>query len=431
MRKNFIKLSLRSSVIRVLGMAISLAVAVILARLLGAEGYGIYAFSISVVMLISSPLQAGLSTLVVRETTKLSYQALWSELAGLIRWCLRSLSILTLIGLVCSICLAYYFVNTNRYNDAVMSFISFLLVPLIIMGGVRGGLLRGLGYTQWSQIVEQLLTPVLFITFIIVANTLLSQGDLEPYHILLLQLSALIVSILVSTAVIKGIKPKELIFSQPSSKHLQHWKVSVIPLSLIGSVQFLNKNADILMLGALSQATNVGTYKVAMQCAMMLGFFLQTVNMVAGPTFARLYSAKSMDELQRFISFCTRLIFFVSLPIMIVIYVFSKDILLLIFGVEYISASTPLRILIIGHLINAAMGSVVSLLNMTGHEKDTLKGISVAVLLNILLNALLIPRLGGEGAAIATTITFFVWNTLLWLKVKQRLGIDSSIFARR
>jgi O-antigen/teichoic acid export membrane protein len=72
------------------------------------------------------------------------------------------------------------------------------------------------------------------------------------------------------------------------------------------------------------------------------------------------------------------------------------------------------------------MGLAALVLNMTGHERDTAKGIAVSALLNVTLNALLIPLWGIEGAALASTLSMVVWNSLLVVLVHRRLGLHAT-----
>ena len=69
------------------------------------------------------------------------------------------------------------------------------------------------------------------------------------------------------------------------------------------------------------------------------------------------------------------------------------------FGAEYSAAYLPLVILSIGQLVNAGTGSVAYLLNMSGHEQDTMRVYFVAALVNAVLNFILVPKYGMFGAA--------------------------------
>ena len=48
-------------------------------------------------------------------------------------------------------------------------------------------------------------------------------------------------------------------------------------------------------------------------------------------------------------------------------------------------------------------------------------------MLNIILNLVLVPRFGIVGAALATTISMVVWNVLLVIAVRKKLGVNSLV----
>ena len=87
--------------------------------------------------------------------------------------------------------------------------------------------------------------------------------------------------------------------------------------------------------------------------------------------------------------------------------------------------------LCVGQLVNAAMGAVGSLLNMTGHERDTMKSVLMAAIVNVALNLTLIPLSGNHRRCDCYTITLTVWNFVMWHKVRTRIGIESSPIFRR
>ena len=94
------------------------------------------------------------------------------------------------------------------------------------------------------------------------------------------------------------------------------------------------------------------------------------------------------------------------------------------------ASGSALKILCIGQLVNASVGSVGVLLDMTGNEKDSAGAIGLGAGANVALNALLIPRYGVEGAAIATATSIVIRNILLSVRVRQRLNISPTIFGK-
>lgn len=152
--------------------------------------------------------------------------------------------------------------------------------------------------------------------------------------------------------------------------------------------------------------------------------------MIIMPQMSRLYAAGDMEALQRLATTSARWILLAGLFAATVLTLFGNLFIAFIFGRIYETAYPALIILTVGQLFNAAFGSVGVLLNMSGHERDTLIGVAIACSMNIALNFVLIPPLGILGAAIATASTLVLWNILLWRKVKKRLDISSLALSR-
>ena len=72
-------------------------------------------------------------------------------------------------------------------------------------------------------------------------------------------------------------------------------------------------------------------------------------------------------------------------------------------------------------------GSVAIILNMTGKEKVFRNIIFVALVINILLNLLLIPKFCIEGAAIASASSLIFWNLYSVYYVYKEFGVMTFI----
>jgi O-antigen/teichoic acid export membrane protein len=136
-----------------------------------------------------------------------------------------------------------------------------------------------------------------------------------------------------------------------------------------------------------------------------------------------------MLKLQNKITLSARLIILLSLPIGIILIFFGK-VFLSIYGTDFAIGLSSLRILCIGQLVNASVGSVGLLLIMTGHERDSAWGIGLGAIANVILNFLLIPPWGIDGAAIATSSSMVIWNIILMWFVWKRLGIFSTALGK-
>jgi len=148
------------------------------------------------------------------------------------------------------------------------------------------------------------------------------------------------------------------------------------------------------------------------------------------PHIARLYSAGEMKSLKSIILISTRAVAALSFLVAFVFFVWGEEIIALVFGEEYKAAWMALVVLCLGQLINVCAGPVGQVLNMTGNDKSTIIGASLALVANLILAVMLIPLFGLTGAAVGYSISMAILNLVLLVMVKKKVGINMFLFAR-
>ncbi|QKE85799.1 oligosaccharide flippase family protein [Arthrobacter sp. NEB 688] len=182
---------------------------------------------------------------------------------------------------------------------------------------------------------------------------------------------------------------------------------------------------DTLILGHLASAEDVGTYTVATRLVGLAIFVLNPINSAFVPSVARLHHLGDRAGVDVAYGAANRWIIRLSAPAFVLLLVFPDD-LLGMFSGGYASAAAVTVVLAVGQLANAAAGPCGSVLNMTGHVRLSLADNVAALVLNVVLNLLLIPRLGVLGAALAWTVSLVLVNGVKWLQVRRLLGIRAT-----
>lgn len=418
-----------SLIVRMSSYLIGLLMAVALARTLGADGYGTYAFILSVVTLLAMPVQAGLPTLVTRETARNHADQNWPMLRGLWRWSERVVLVMSGLVFAITLLMIQIFADGVPADYRVTFYFSLALVPLVALGNLRGAALYGLRRVVAGQVPQSILQPVILVFFLMAAYVLASR-PLRPQEAMALHVIAAGGALLVGIVLLRASTPPALRTVQNAVYDRSSWTKAIIPLTLVSAVQLINNQADMLMLGLFSTAAEVGVYRVAASSVILMSFGLQAVNLVIGPHIARMYQQSDLERLQRLVTVSGWVTLLLALPVLFVFLLSGEFLLGWIFGEEFSTGYPALVILCLGHLVNVMMGSVALLLNMTGFEKETAKGVAIAALVNIALNLALIPRFGMQGAAIATSSSLVLWNILLWSAARRRTGISCGIFRR-
>jgi len=402
---------------------------IVLAKMLAPAGYGAYSFVMALVALLAIPSELGLPRLAVREIAVTNARKEWSLMRGFIIRSHQAIGLLTVVlTLGGAIALVVWKDQLDDGKRQAM-WLALLLVPLISLGALRGAMLRGLRKVLLGQLPEQIFRPLVFFALLLLLP-LLGARYQSATGAMAAQVTASAIAFLGGIYLFLEHKPPEL-RSVPPSYRTAAWLKSSIPFGLIAAMQLINGRTDILILGIVREDAEVGIYRVASQMALLVIFGLKAVNAIQGPHIAHLYATGDMNRLQSMIRQSSRAIMLTSLPLVLTFVVFGRLIIEWVFGPAFQGAYVPLVILCAGQLVNASMGSVASLLNMTGHEHDTTKSIFTGAIVNVLLNVALTPAWGATGAAIATAATLVVWNLMMWRRVRTRLGIESSPFRRR
>lgn len=408
--------------IKGLSIALGVLVTVLLARILGPATYGVYAVVYATVTILAVPSRLGVPNYVVRETAR----AAVSENALLMRklWRYAAMLVIATSAVVLTGAYGWTLWATLEPGYRAAFLIGLCLVPVIAMTATLGGALRGLGRVLSGQLPEFVIRHVFFSSLMV--GWVLIVGHMSAADALGLHLAGAGAALIIGIAMLARAAPRGVDTGQETDVGVRAMVLSTGTLGLIAGAQVINSNLDVVMLGALTDSETAGIYKVASTAALLAVAGLQAINLVLMPRFARLYKEGDMDRLQDLATKGARLILATAIPGALVLILAGTWLLELAFGDAYATAYMPMVILVVGQLGSAACGSVITILNMTGHERDTLIGVVIACALNVVLNAALIPLYGGEGAAIATATTLLAWNLLLLAKVRQRLGIVTT-----
>ena len=170
-----------------------------------------------------------------------------------------------------------------------------------------------------------------------------------------------------------------------------------------------------------------GYYRVSSRLAAFIPFFLMATNNVMAPRISALYSEGKTENLQKILTYVARGTMFVTFPLFVVVLLWPKEIINLFFGSEYVIAYISFIILVIANFFSVLMGQVGQVMALTGHEKITAVAVFFSVIINIILNLILVPDYGMNGATIATALSIVIWNGILAYWTVRKTGLHCTI----
>ncbi|MGA2607857.1 MAG: flippase [Terriglobia bacterium] len=410
--------------LRIAFSGLSFVATVLLARLLGREGLGAYSYAFAWVVLLGVPAILGMDQLLVREMAAYHVKSEWGLMRGLLRRANWS-SLLASLGMALLAAAASWALRRHWTSQMVSTFwVALIFLPLITLTRVRQAVMQGLHRVALGAMPEQLIQPALLLGLLSMAY-LFWHNRLTAPLAMGLNVVAAAVAFLVGALLLHRTLPRPVEEAEPVYRD-STWARSALPLVFMASMGVLFGQADTLILGAIKGAQAVGVYSVAHKGAELVTFALVVQNAAFASTVASLYAAGDFERLQRLVTRLARWTLLACLPLAIGMIGFGYWFLLYCYGPQFTQARTALAILSFGQLVSVGMGSVGVLLVMTGHERDCATGIAAGAVANILLNLLLVPRWGTEGAAVAYAGSMILWNVLMAVLLYRKVGLHST-----
>lgn len=376
------------------------------AKLYGPEGNGLFSFCFTILNIFLIASLFGLDTYLIQQLPALQNRGSRQQIQALYNLGLNLVLVISLLlGILLFITaslLASYSHTLSIYNQG-LQVTAVALIPASILK-YNAEAFRGFkAITLYS-----LLQNISIFSFSLIFIFLFYFSLKNQVAIIYALLAGEVIVMIWSFALMKTRLNKPIRIKWPGIRGVATLSAAY-PFLLTSATFFFMNWTDKLMLGFLASKAQLGIYDVALKVSNLGIIIIFAINSISAPKFSEFYNKGDLKGLARYTHQTTLLITLLTLPILITIYALPAPILSL-FGEPYTAGMQSLLILIFGAFINAVAGSVIILLNMTEQQRLAQRLLLVTGILNLILNGILIPFFGIEGAAIATALTTIGWN---------------------
>jgi O-antigen/teichoic acid export membrane protein len=193
-----------------------------------------------------------------------------------------------------------------------------------------------------------------------------------------------------------------------------------LPLLASTGLALIFHRMDLLMLGKLEMAAQVGLYTAAIRVIDSVVLVPRVLGTALYPALRQTLDADPVGA-RRLLADSSRITLAVCSGIGVLVWVLAPWALRLTPGPEFVPATEVLRLLSYGIVLQGLAHVVARLLLAIDAERDFLIAVSVSLVVNFGLNLWLIERMGISGAAWATLIAYAV-NISLYLVAAWRRG---------
>ncbi|GAB4347694.1 MAG: oligosaccharide flippase family protein [Candidatus Abyssubacteria bacterium] len=407
--------------LKVTGAGLAFCFNIVLARILGADGAGLYFIALTLATVASVVGRAGLDNALLRFVSANGSVGNWQAVKGVYR---KGFSLALAASSAMS---AFMFLAAPLLSERVffkpalywpIRWMSLAVVPITLFM-LHAEILKGLRRVRDSILAQSVCVPAFSLAGLFALARPWGVNGAVWAYVAAATLCATFAHFAwrTSTPQLRGVTP-----SFPTAELFR----SSTPLFWSALLNLVMMWASTLFLGMWGTAGDVGIFSVATRTAGLTSFILIAVNSVAAPKFAALYRQGDMKALASTARNSARLMTLLAAPALLLFLLFPSWVMR-IFGADFSDGAAALAILAIGQFVNVATGSVGYLLIMSGHERLMRNILIVAASMCILLDLLLIPLWGSLGAAIATAVSLAFQNVCAYYLVVKSLGISTIL----
>lgn len=187
--------------------------------------------------------------------------------------------------------------------------------------------------------------------------------------------------------------------------------------SWLGStVNLLSLRQDVLILAAIAGTGAVGIYTIGVTAAELAWYVPNALQSVATAKFS---AEEDSLELARRLN---RSVWPVTLLLCLAILAGVAPLLPLVYGPAFRASILPLALLLPGILATSMSSSLAAWLAGRGYPGDPALANLVNMVVNVIANLALVPRLGAAGAALASSISYTAGAALILWRFTKRSG---------
>jgi len=387
-----------------LGRLIKLGLIVYAARELGALGWGIFAYALSIASLLMIFSDMGIENLVAREISqKQDNHKVFISAAFLLKSIVLTISIALVI-----------FVSPHISNITEARGLFFTIAFIFFFDVIRN---MGFAINRVMEKMEREMIIKVVMNFVILGlGIVLITINPSPLSLAIAYATgsatgALLILFLIQKNIVEFI-------TKTNTKAVKLVLKTALPFAVIALVGSIMANTDIFMLGIWKTPEDIGLYAAAQR---FFQFIIIVPSMIASASFPLMARLANKDnEKSRIVLEKTLEVFMmIGVPTAFGGLILANQIIPFVFGEAYLEAIPTFQILMMMLLVSFPLIVLINSIFVYNQQKKLVLANVFGVLVNAVLNFFLIPRFGISGAAAATLVSTSIITFIMWRKMKK------------
>ena len=321
--------------------------------------------------------------------------------------CLRS--ILIIVSTLILLTLSPFFVDLQDYN----------LIPLIILALVSAGVFHtitmgvnglghvgiynvGFGLSELARIIIQIVTVLLGFTV---------YGLIGGY---------------IAGIILSGILCIKYFTFRPAKFGFRHVKSLFIYgfwIFLISTGSLAFSYADTIFIGFFMTNGDVGVYRTAFQFTTAAAFITSAIAPTLTPKISRWSKDNEWDKIAHPVSRGITFGLILAVPVLFGGIFLADKLLYYFYGADFAAGAVACCILFAVQIVSVFTTFLGTALSASDHARQSFYATATAAVINIILNCILIPLIGINGAAVATLISYSINAVLIAHFLKRYISV--------
>lgn len=366
----------------------------LIARMLGVEDMGTYVFAVSFVALFGILADSGLTPVAIREVAKERDYSQFSP--TVLRTVVASVK-MKLVLIVCAGVLAVVVSHLLGYEHHIVMLVAattgVMALDAIHLFGY--GLLRGLQNLSYEAVGMFLGQAV-----VVSVGWYILSNELSMFYLIgALAIGSFINVVQACVHVWKaGVRIPWCTSLQKSD--FKHVIRMAWPFALAGVLARGYAQIDIVLLSRLSDISAVGLYAVPSKMVFAFQFIPIAMAAALYPAMSRAF-VSSREKLSDIVHRAMLYLGVIAAPLILMLFVMASFIVTYVFGDQYVSSIVLLQVLCFSMIFGFLDFPIGALLNATNNQRLQTLSMFFTLVTNLVLNIILIPRIGAYGAVIA------------------------------
>ena len=397
-----------------------LVASLVLARMLGADEYGLYTLSVSFAFLVAGLANLGLDAAMERYVAILRARGDKPGVRGTLQLGiglpLIAALMLSTIGFFAADSIAQDIFHDNRLVPLLQ--IAALAMPLLVSTTMLSAIVRGFKRMDYSAFSVNFIQPLVRLALIGV----LAIIGLNAQSAMIIFAVSYLAATVVLLGLVHRLCPLDRL-THNSQRYVKEIAAFSFPFWFAGILTQVRKNLAPVLLGVYSTIANVGIFSVVTSANLLGRVALRSIRTSLRPTLAETLDAGDTEQAQHLYQATSRWTLTATLPVFLVMVLYPSAILG-VFGESFEAGAAPLRVLAFAQLVNAATGTCGSVIDMSGLNIVKLVNKVLEFAITLTLTVVLIAQWGLMGAAVATLISTTTIQVLRVVEVRIIVGLN-------